>query len=160
MLRSLKLLDYEWKPPQSCRVYMEPQSMFPVALSLSTVICCILHTSVPLFPSPVFECKEMLAIVDWLWKCHLDPYQLYHIPCTHTPLTNHRAHHCGFRDVNLAITPHLWKGVSIICGTHLIVFTNMAVCLVKKKSKKCSTMWSLSDWVIKKIINWKLLMIN
>lgn len=51
---------------QSSRVYMEPQSMFPVALSLSRVICCILHTSVLLFPSPPFECKEMPAIEGWL----------------------------------------------------------------------------------------------
>lgn len=66
------------------RVYMGPQSMFPVALSLSKVICCILRTSVLLFPSSLFECKEVLTIVVWLLKCLwiLINVSAYHV---HTP---------------------------------------------------------------------------
>lgn len=47
-------------------VYME-QTMLPVALSLSSVICSILaHIRSSVSFPPLFEFKEMPAIVGWL----------------------------------------------------------------------------------------------
>lgn len=100
MLCSLRPLNYEWKPSQSSTVCVEPPSMFPVTLSLSGVICCILHTSVPLFPFPAIW---MQGNACWLWKYHLDPYQHLCIPCARPQQSKQQTnHHTDTGDVSLA----------------------------------------------------------
>lgn len=95
--------NYEWKHRESRSLYGVTISVFSGSLFVRSYLLHPAHIrSFVSFP-PLFECKEMLTIVGWLWKCHLDHYQHFCLPRTH-PLTNHRARYCGMAEVRLGVT--------------------------------------------------------